>query len=88
MRKSDYTDQIMALHRSAATVKQLAKIQVMTLELQKLAYESGADFVAPIILDASFPMTKKEASNHIEEMEIKLDEWQKIVRPDEENVDG
>ena len=35
MRKSDYTDQIMALHRNAATVKQLAKIQIMTLELQK-----------------------------------------------------
>ena len=86
MRKSDYTDQIMALHRSAATVKQLAKIQVMTLELQKLAYESGADFVTPMILDASFPMTKSEATNHIEEMQIKIDEWEKVVRPEKEDA--
>ena len=86
MRKSDYTDQIMALHRSAATVKQLAKIQVMTLELQKLAYESGADFVTPMILDASFPMTKSEATNYIEEMQIKIDEWEKVVRPEKEDA--
>ena len=86
MRKSDYTDQIMALHRNAATVKQLAKIQIMTLELQKLAYESGADFVTPMILDASFPMTKSEATNYIEEMQIKIDEWEKVVRPEKEDA--
>ena len=39
-----------------------------------------------MILDASFPMTKSEATNHIEEMQIKIDEWEKVVRPEKEDA--
>ena len=76
---TQYTDTIVDLHKQAATAKQLAKIQFMTLGLQRLAYESGADYCAPILFDVILPMTKKAASGYIENLQSKTVEWDSIV---------
>jgi len=75
-----YTDTIVNLHKQAATGRQLGKIQLMALNLQQLSYESGVDYCAPILFDVILPMTKKSASEYIQTLQVKTDEWTSIVR--------
>jgi hypothetical protein len=77
--KQETIKNVINVHETTATMKQVMKIQAMAKEAQVVGYSSGMDFVSPIIFDVNLPVTKKDAGHIIKELQTILDSWNKAV---------
>ena len=85
--KQELIKNVISVHESTATMKQMMKLQAMAKEAQVVGYSSGMDFVSPIIFDVSLPVTKKAAGQIIKELQMILDSWNKAVSGDDKEAE-
>jgi|TARA_R110002033_G_scaffold93562_1_gene142770 hypothetical protein len=73
--KQETIKNVINVHETTATMRQVMKIQAMAKEAQVVAYSAGVNFVSPILFGVNLPITKEDAGRHIKELKTILDSF-------------